>query len=246
MIKYIFLGIVQGLTEFLPVSSSGHLVIAQRILGVGGQELWFSIVLHLGTLAAVILFFFNDILEALRDKKIIFFIIIVTLITGMAGILGKGFFESLFSSTKSVSLSLAATGLVLLGTKSFLARAKRGTLNTKDALVFGFAQSLAIIPGISRSGITISSLLFRGLKKERAFSLSFVAAIPAVLGAVFLEAREIHSCLMLGFANFFAGFAASFCAGLAALWILKIVINKAKLHYFGYYCFVIALLAWFI
>lgn len=246
MIKYIILGIAQGLTEFLPVSSSGHLLIMQKLLGISGRELGLSIVLHLGTLTALALFFFKDILEALRDKKAIFFIIIATLITGIIGVSGKDFFESLFSSPKLVSLSLAGTGLMLLGAKGFLARAKRDVLNAKDALSFGLVQGLAIIPGISRSGATISALLFRGLKKEKAFSLSFVAAIPAILGAFFLEAGEVKSCLFLEFTNFFAGFIASLFSGLLALWGLRIVINRAKLHYFGYYCFVIAVLAWFI
>ncbi|MBI4972552.1 MAG: undecaprenyl-diphosphate phosphatase [Candidatus Omnitrophica bacterium] len=170
MLNYIILGIIQGLTEFFPVSSSGHLVISQRLLGIGGEELVISVVLHLGTTLALIVFFFKDILKALRDTKLLFFIIVVTVITGIIGISGKDFFERLFLSPKLVAVALIFTGIILILTHRFV-RPKRNMLGITDALALGFAQGASIIPGISRSGMTISTLLFRRVDWETSFKL---------------------------------------------------------------------------
>jgi len=240
MLKYILLGFIQGVTEFLPVSSSGHLVILQRVLGVGGEEIALSVILHLGTLFAVIIFFFKDILKLLGNIKSLLLIAIVTIITGTIGIVGKDFFEGLFSSLKPVVLALVVTGIILLLTKRFM-DAKRNSLNIKDAFFLGLAQGLAIIPGISRSGITISTLLFRKIDRETSFKFSFLASIPVILGAALLEAKKIDFALQFNLLNFAAGFMSSFLTGLFALWVLKLVLQKAKLHYFGYYCIVVAI-----
>ena len=242
MLRYILLGLVQALTEFLPVSSSGHLIIAQRLLGMSGQELALSVILHLGTTAALIIFFSKDILRIfmLRDKKLLFLIVIVTVITGAIGVAGKEFFEGLFSSVKLVAVALILTGIILILTRRFM-EYKREALGIKDALVLGFAQAIAIIPGISRSGITISTLLFRRVDKEASFKFSFLAAIPSILGAVLLEAKKINFALGLQPANFTAAFISSFLAGFFSLWILKTVLRHAKLHFFGYYCILAAI-----
>ena len=239
--KYIILGIIQGLTEFFPVSSSGHLVIMQSFIGVSGQEVALSAVLHLGTICALILFFFKDILGVFKNIKLLFLILIVTIITGIIGVLGKDFFESLFSSPKLVALALIITGIILILTQKFK-EAKKDTVDFKDALFLGVMQAIAIIPGISRSGITISALLFRKIDRETAFKFSFLASIPAVLGANFLEARKIEFVLRTGFSNFFAGFLSSLLVGIIALWVLKFILRKAKFHYFGYYCIIIAII----
>ena len=241
MFKYIVLGIVQGLTEFFPVSSSGHLVILQRLFGMNSDQLALSLVLHLGTTLALIIFFFKDIIRALGDKKTLFLIIIVTMITGVIGISGKDFFEKLFSSPRIVIVAWLFTGLLLIFTK----RLKEGQNNipgTKDALVLGLAQGVAVVPGISRSGITISTLLFRGMDKNTSFRFSFLASIPAVLGAALLEVGDIVAC-RIEFDKLLAGFIFSFLAGILALWLFRIILNKAKLYYFGYYCIIIAIAA---
>lgn len=225
----------------MPVSSSGHLVIMQKVFGITENQLALSVVLHLGTVLALIIFFFKDILKLLRDKKALLLIIVVTVITGIIGISGKDFFEGLFSSVRAVALALICTGIILLLTKR-IKEAKRGNLNIKDALILGLTQGIAIIPGISRSGITISTLLSRGIDRETSFRFSFLAAIPVVLGAAILEAKEINFSLLSGQANFLAGFIASFISGIFALWLLKLVIKKAKLHYFGYYCIIVAII----
>ncbi|MFH0790682.1 MAG: undecaprenyl-diphosphate phosphatase [Candidatus Omnitrophota bacterium] len=241
MLEYIILGIIQGLTEFFPVSSSAHLVIMQSVLGIKEGGLVISVVLHLGTVISLIVFFFKDILRALRSFKSIALILIVTLITGVIGVAGKDFFESLFSSTKLLALTLIITGGILILTKRFM-QAERKELNFKDALILGLFQAIAIIPGISRSGITISTLLFRKIARETAFKFSFLVSIPAILGAVILEAKDIRIACEYNFTNLAAGFLVSLLTGLFSLWVLKLVLRKAKLYYFGYYCIAVAIL----
>lgn len=241
MIKYIILGIVQGITEFLPVSSSGHLVILQKILGMQGEEIAVSVILHLGTVCALLIFFFKDILKSLTNVRLLSFIIIVTIITGIIGILGKDFFESLFSTVVPVCIAWIITGIVLILTRK-LKDTNRDILDIQDAITLGLAQSIAIIPGISRSGITISSLLFRKIDKPTCFRFSFLASIPAIMGATILEAKKIDFALGAKFLNFAVGFTASLVSGILALWVLRIVLTKSKLHYFGYYCILVAIL----
>ncbi len=241
MIKFIILGITQGLTEFLPVSSSAHLVIMQKILGLNGQEVALSVVLHLGTVLALLVFFFFDLIELIFKPKWIGLIILVTLITGIIGIFGKNFFESLFSSPRIAAFGLIVTAIILILTREF-GHAKRASIKWRDAFILGITQGIAIIPGVSRSGITISTLLFRGIDRGSAFRFSFLAAIPAVLGAAILEAKGISAALKTDFAVFFAGFIFSFLAGLFSLWFLKRVLEKAKLYYFGFYCIIVAIL----
>lgn len=241
MLDYIILGIVQGLTEFFPVSSSAHLVIVQHILGMKGEELVISVVLHLGTVISLLLFFFKDILAMLRSVKSIMLILIVTLITGIIAVVGKDLLETLFASTGLVALTLVITGIILILTKGFML-SERKDMNFKDAFILGLFQAIAIIPGISRSGITISTLLFRKINRETAFKFSFLASIPAVLGAVILEAKDITAACKFNFANLSAGFIISVLTGLFALAVLKLVLRKARLYYFGYYCIAVAIL----
>ncbi len=240
MLNYIILGIIQGITEFFPVSSSAHLVIAQRLLGVTEPAVVVSVALHLGTSTALIIFFFKDILNLWRNFKLLSYIIIVTLITGIIGVSGKDFFEKLFDSPVLVALALIVTGIILIFTKKFI-QAKRNTLNIKDAFTLGLTQAIAIIPGISRSGITISTLLFRGIDRETSFRFSFLASIPAVFGAAILELKDIHLSGNLGAGNLVIGFIFSLLTGILSLKLLKIILGKAKLYYFGYYCIIIAI-----
>jgi len=201
-----------------------------------------TVFLHLGTMFSLFLFFFKDILKGLRDIKLIMFILIVTLITGVIGITGRRFFESLFSSVSFVAAALFITGIVLLLAQKSM-NGKRKQVNLSDAIILGITQSVAIIPGISRSGATISALLFKKIDKIEAFRLSFLAAIPAITGAALLEAKEISIDFKGSAANLLIGAMVSFLSGLLALYFLKTALQKAKLHYFGYYCIIIAVLA---
>jgi len=236
--KLILLGVLQGLTEFLPISSSGHLAIAQKILGINEGLLQITVTLHLGTLLALFVYFFKDILAALKDIRLIKNILIVTIVTGLIGITGKDFFESLFSSIRYVSAALFFTAFILFLSRRYLGGKKSlRDVGVGDSLLLGIAQGIAIIPGISRSGLTISALLFRGFDRIDAFRYSFLASIPAVIGAFLIESGGGS---LLFSRNVCLGFLASFLSGLAALKILKTVLAKAKWYLFGYYCIILA------
>ena len=242
--KFVFLGIIQGLTEFLPVSSSGHLVFAQKILAIDSLQLLIIATCHMGTLFALFVFFFKDLLDLFKQPRLLGYILLVTVITGVIGILGRDFFESLFASTKAVGLSLFITGLVLIFTSRFLkGNRKSESLNKKDAIFLGLMQSFSIIPGISRSGMTISALLFRKVEKETAFRFSFLAGIPAIAAAFFLEAKDIDLSSLTEIGGLLNCFIFSFLSGLIALVILKRILIKAKFHYFGYYCILLSILS---
>ncbi|MEI6631015.1 MAG: undecaprenyl-diphosphate phosphatase [bacterium] len=240
MLKFIFLGAIQGLTEFFPVSSSGHLIIAQRLLGFTGDWLAISIVLHLGTACALVAFFLKDIIDLLSNLRLLLLLAVVTLITGIIGLAGRSFFEGLFSSTERVAFAFMLTGVMLIFTKGFL-HGERSNFNLKDALILGLTQSIAIIPGVSRSGITIATLLFRGLKKEKSLRLSFLAAIPVIFAAALLESRKINFALKEDWLGLGLGFLASFSCGIIALKLLRMILKKAKFYYFGYYCIFLAI-----
>ncbi len=266
MIKFIFLGIVQGITEFLPVSSSGHLVVLQHLLEIDKNVVFLDVILHLGTLCSLLIFFRKDILILLSnlfitlndiifrkrihyalkydDKfKLCIHITIITLITGFVGFIGIDFFESQFENIDTVILSLFIMSIVLFLTKNFLhgQRHLRHVL-LRDSVLFGLVQSLAIIPGISRSGITISMLLFRNMEKDSAFKLSFLSSIPIILCAFifkFKQAQGIPRDIPLIYLVF--GFLFAFLCGLAALYILRSVLKRDKFYRFSYYCFFAAI-----
>jgi undecaprenyl-diphosphatase len=241
MIDYIVLGIVQGLTEFLPVSSSGHLAVLERVFGLSEQGVAISIVMHLGTLVSVLIFFYRDIIAALRNRRTVLFILIVTCITGTIGVFGKDFFESVFTSVKAIAFGWIATGIILLLTKRFMT-SDRKTVTMKDAAILGVTQGIAILPGVSRSGMTISTMLYRKIEKVTGFTLSFLVSIPVIGGAALLEAKKIHFAVSGDPIQLVIGFFCSFFTGLVALLVLKRVIIMAKFHYFAYYCFALAVI----
>jgi len=241
IIKYIIFGIVQGLTEFLPVSSSAHLVFAEKILGPVNNDVAFFVLLHLGTVLALLVFFFKDIIALFKNLKIIGLILLATLITGAIGVLGKDYFESLFSSVGATAWQLIISGVILI-IANFFVSGKRKEISLWDSVLFGLAQAVAIIPGISRSGATISILLFRHIDRDTAFTFSFLASIPAVLGAAILEIKDVDLGIKISTLNFSAGFIFSFLSGLLSLYLVKIAIKRAKLHIYGYYCIIVAVL----
>lgn len=234
MLEYIFLGLVQGITEFLPVSSSGHLAVMQHILGMRGEEVAVAVALHLGTLLSLAVFFFKDLVGLIRKPGLALLLFTTTAITAIIGFSGKDFFESLFRAPLAVAAALAINGIILIFTRGF-SGGLREKIGIKDALILGLTQGVAVIPGISRSGITISTLLFRGINRESAFRFSFLAAIPVILGSALLEARHIAAVARAEALNLSAGFLASFLAGIIALAFLRVLLNKSRLYYFGYY-----------
>ncbi len=263
IMEYFILGLIQGLTEFLPVSSSGHLVFLQEIFHMENRLL-VTLSLHAGTLLALVLFFKKDIQDLFRDSwgslkarkkgtekkeaapRIIVYIFIITLITGIIGLGGKDFFENLFFRPRWVAIMLMITALILFSTRKFMkGERKFSALNIRDAVIMGLAQGISLIPGISRSGITIASLLWRGVDREAAFRLSFLASIPAILGALILEFSKLpglSSSPNWGYLLF--GLISAFVSGWIALVVLRKIIRRAQFPLFGYYCLAIALLGW--
>ena len=241
MLNYIILGIIQGLTEFLPVSSSGHLVIFGKLLHLGGNQIALSVVLHLGTVLSVLVFFRKELRVFLKDRKLLLLGALVVLITGLIGILGKDFFEKLFVQSKTVAIAWVFCGVILICTRNFNRPGKK-SLNFKDAVILGLTQALAIIPGVSRSGITISTLLFRRIDQSFAFTFSFLVSLPLILGATILEAKDIRLLAQADIHKLSAGFIFSFITGLCALYLLKRVLENSKFYYFGYYCIFMAII----
>lgn len=239
MVKYLILGAVQGVTEFFPVSSSAHLVIFQKLLGIEDGGLVFAVVLHLGTLSATILYFRRDILRMILDKRQLMMIAAVTVITCIVAFPTKGFIEKMFASPRAAAFALLITGVMLILTRSLRA-AGRKDVSLCDASVMGAAQGIAVLPGISRSGATISALLFRGVDRETCFKFSFIAGIPAVAGAALLEAGDITAVCGESPGFLAAGFLSSLVCGLVTLVLLKRAIVKSGLPYFGYYCLLAA------
>lgn len=246
IIESIILGIIQGLTEFLPVSSSGHLVLFQKVLGINQPGNYFEVLVHLGTLASVIFVFYDDlksIFFSLHMKETQTFILFIVIGTIPAIIIGFGFkdiFHYLFENVKAVGFALLFTGIILISSSKFKYNNKN--LNWQKSIMIGFVQALAIIPGISRSGITICMALFLGLSPKKAARLSFLLAIPVISGAGLLTALNVDEGSQLTFSVAISGFISSFVIGIIALkWLLS-WLEKGKFYYFSYYCFFIGLL----
>lgn len=257
------LGIVQGLTELLPVSSSAHLVITQAYLpGFQQPGVLFDVTVHLGTLLSVVVFFWRDLLrlarsllpvragnplpaaEAAASRRTILLLLGATLVTGTMGILGKDAVHRLFASVTIAASMLFVTGLLLfLSDRIPEARRREDAMTVRDGLVIGFVQGVALVPGISRSGSTIAAGLFLGVQREAAARFSFLLSIPAILGAVVLESPYISHLAAGDALPYAAGFAAAAIAGLASLKFLFRVLHRGGLRMFAYYCWCVGSLA---
>ncbi len=265
IIQGIIIGIVQGLTEFLPVSSSAHLVFIQKILGVQ-SSLAFDTFLHLGTLIAVLWFFRYDIykmilswVSSIQDiirgrfregfyedpyKRLAWYVILATIPVAIVGVLFEDSVDALFSGALYVpAFFLFVTGTILyLSQRMTSGEINYNTITKKEALFMGLGQACAILPGLSRSGTTIAAGLTIGLNKEFAAKFSFILSIPAILGAFVLQLKDIGSAMDANFLPVFLGFIASIIAGYAAIkWMLDLIQNKS-LDIFAYYCWLMGLI----
>jgi undecaprenyl-diphosphatase len=249
------LGIVQGLTEFLPVSSSGHLELGKALLGdtsVPKESMIFTVVLHFATALSTIVVFRKDILEIIfellkfewnSDTQFIFKIIISMIPAALIGVFFETELESLFSNNiVLVGAMLIITGLLLL----LADRAQNTTknVNFKNAFVVGIAQAVAILPGISRSGATISTAVLLGIDKTKAARFSFLMVIPLIFGKIF---KDLFSGELTyesaQFSSLSLGFIAAFLSGLVACtWMIRLVKNS-QLKYFAYYCGLVGIIA---
>ncbi|MEE9553286.1 MAG: undecaprenyl-diphosphate phosphatase [candidate division Zixibacteria bacterium] len=259
LIESIVLGLVQGLTEFLPVSSSGHLVIFEKLFGVQGGDLVFEVLVHLGTLVAVLIFFRQQLSNILRaflrsfpgriqssedskNVKLGWFLVLGTVPAALIGIGLKDYIELAFDSPRWSSGMLLVTALILFSTR--WANRDGARLNIARTIIIGFAQALAIMPGISRSGSTISAGMFLGLDKSEAAEFSFLLSIPAILGATVLQIPEFFSQidntgLMV---NYLAGALVAAVIGYLSISLLMKIIKKGKFFYFGLYCAAVGIL----
>lgn len=268
IIKYILLGILQGVTEFLPVSSSAHLTMLHKFLNVNMEnDLFFDIVLHLGTLVAVLFFYRKEIYNMIislfkffktydknisvkenmyKDKyfKLALFIIIASIPTAIIGLTLKDNVEKLSKNMLIVGGFLIITSILLV-----LYELKKNStrdiesLNIIDAIIIGITQGFAVFPGISRSGSTISIAKLLGINKELAANFSFLISIPAILGAFVLHLKDVIKYnIHIDLVVFFIGFLTSFIVGYFSLRFLIWIIKKANLKFFAIYCFTVGII----
>jgi undecaprenyl-diphosphatase len=247
IIETILLAIVQGVTEWFPVSSSGHLVIFQQLLEIN-VPVSFDVMLHVGTLISVIAVFWRDIIKIIKsvfkfnfkteEGKLFLYLIVGSIPTAIIGLLFKDFFESLFTNLLAVGVFLIINGFILFFTKYANGMKK---LNFYDSIIIGISQGISIIPGISRSGITISAGLLRKLDKKIVIRYSFLLSLLAISGATLIKSKD----LVLGQIPYdvtLIGIIISALVGYFALkTVIKLLVNK-KFHNFAYYCWIVGII----
>lgn len=240
-------GVVQGLTEFMPVSSSGHLVLVHKFFGLSEPSIFFDICLHVGTLMAVLIYFGKDILSMIREKRTdwLLFIAIGTVPAVIAALLFEEKISLVFISPKKVAFMFIVTALALfVGQISQVKRACPGKGPTAlTSLLVGIGQAFALLPGISRSGMTISSGLLGGMNAENAFKFSFLLSIPVILGATLYKALKIDfaSAVLSNVGNYATGMIAAFVVGFLSLMLLWRAVKARRLFIFGIYCLLLGL-----
>ena len=261
----LILGIIQGLTEFLPVSSSGHLVLAQHLLGMKEPILFFDVMLHLGTLVSVLFYFRKDIVLLLRyflksgevtgvdwlpaqadAGGYLLRMIIAMIPAAVAGVAVKHTIESMFASPLTVCVNLAITGALLL----WASAARPGETSAArlpywKVLLIGIAQAFALAPGISRSGATIAAGLLLGVRRTDAARFSFLLSIPAVAGATMLEIMKEGHNLTHAFSNatpVLIGTVTAMLMGIAAIYLVIETLRRGRLALFAFYCWAVAII----
>lgn len=244
----IVLGLVQGLTEFLPVSSSGHLVMAQTFLGVPSPGVFLEVALHLATLISVMVVYHRKLTELLvgffrRDPESLRYIgllVLATLPVVVIGLLFKDAIEAAFDTPYVTGFLLLVTGLILFSTTLAKRERTREVPTKTHALIMGLAQCFAILPGISRSGSTIAAGLWTGLRGERAAEFSFLMSLPAVAGAAVLQASDLGADVAIS-GPLAAGFLASLLSGIAAIKSLVWLVKRQAFHQFAWYVWPVGL-----
>jgi len=269
LLATLLLGMLQGLTEFLPISSSGHLVLAQALLGEQAAQpgIALEVILHLGTLCAVLVTYWRDLAAMLTDAwarivarhgparsvgkggrlapvglPAVGLLLVATLPVVIVAMLGAEAIESAFEEPHLVAGMLLVTGMILLLTR--LARARGQELGVRVALAMGLMQIISLMPGISRSGATIAGGLFSGGKPAEVARFSFLMSVPAILGAAIFEGRALAAGLAgEAWITYGLGFAAAAVSGWVAIQLLLRVVARGRLHFFGFYCLAAGLLA---
>lgn len=263
IIQAIIIGLVQGLTEFLPVSSSAHLIFIQHALGVS-SDMAFDVILHVGTLVAVVGFFFKDIvlmiyafilsikdlltgkfIQGLREesyKRLAWYVIIGTIPIGLVGVLFNSTIESIFQGVNIPAFFLLITGTLLyISQRINPGKTKQENLTLKESIIVGCGQAIAILPGLSRSGTTIATGLTLGLDKEFAAKFSFLLSIPAIVGAAVVEVKDL-ALTDVNLSAYIIGFIVAAISGYLAIKFLIELIQKRSLDIFAYYCWIVGII----
>lgn len=243
----IILGVVQGLTEFLPVSSSGHLVMAQTFLGVPSAGVFLEVVLHVATLISVMVVYRAKLWELLlgtarRDRDALRYVgllILATLPVVVIGLLFRNRIEAAFDTPFVTGFMLLVTGLILFSTSWALRERTTDEPSPGQSIAMGFAQCFALFPGVSRSGSTIAAGLWLGLKGERAAEFSFLMSIPAIAGAAVLQIPDVGAATFDG--PLLAGFIASLVSGIIAIKSLVWLVRRQGFHHFAWYVWAVGL-----
>lgn len=254
----IVLGIVQGLTEFLPISSTAHLVLSEAILNIKLESIRFEVFLHLGTFFSVVIVFRKEIWKLLKSLRGLFqgvdseseeylkllgLLLVGSVPAALIGVFLNEYIEKAFSSSAFVSLMLILTGLFLWSTK--FSRVQKNHLNLIDAILVGLAQALTLVPGISRSGFTIGVALFRGVARRKSAEFSFLLSLPAILGASVLKLKETLEGNPTSYeiVLYLMGGLVAFLCGYIAIKFLLDVLRKGKFQNFAYYCLGVGILS---
>lgn len=256
LIKAVILGVLQGATEFLPVSSSGHLVLGSHLLDFSGQGIVFDVMLHLGTLLSVLVFFRKELSQMVaapfrwlagnrEDSNRTYllwdvYVVIATIPAVIVGFSFKDRIELLFTSEYVVCLMLIVTGVMMIASRHLVDRDHQ--VNGPRSFLIGCGQAFAIIPGISRSGTTIFVGMLLGINRETVARFSFIMSIPAILGAAVLNLGEVvtHPPSADEMRILLSGTLASAITGYLAIMLLLDIIKRNRLQWFGYYCLAVA------
>jgi undecaprenyl-diphosphatase len=244
----LILGLIQGFTEFIPVSSSGHLLLAQEIFGSEESSLAFDVVLHVGTLAALLIYFHKEVFSLVKnvfkkskDGALARLILLATIPAAAAGLLFADFIDENLRSPLVVVITLSSVGVLMLVVEKYAVRKEPNDISKKQGLSVGFAQTLALIPGVSRSGITITTGMLAGMGRVQAARFSFLLAIPIIAGSAFgVLLRDGDSLSFDG--ALIIGMLASFVSGIIAIKFLLSIIGHYGLKPFAYYRIILALI----
>ncbi len=256
----LLLGLVQGLTEFIPVSSSGHLVLGQHLLGLSAEQadVTFEVFVHFGTVLSILTVYWNEVADLLQETwaglraptavperyaendtfRLGVFILITLIPTGVVYVLFKAQLEQAFGSPRLTCAMLLVTGLLLLLT--LIRPQPEGSLSPLKSFVVGVAQSAAMIPGISRSGSTICTALYQNVRPEQAANFSFLMLLPVVLGATLLKSLELaEKGLGTDWLPLVIGTVVAYGSGIVAIYVVIDFVRRGNLQYFAYYCFLV-------
>lgn len=234
----ILLGALQGVAEFLPISSSGHLVIAEALLGGHGENIELNVALHVGTLLSILAVYRRDVLPAVRNPRLVSAVVVATLPIVLVGLFAKDAIDRVFNAPIVAGFGLLITSL-LMACARLVERGSTAIEQTswRQALAVGAFQAVAVLPGVSRSGSTIFGGLTAGLTRQAAANFSFYIAVPAILGAAVLHAKDLFEQGPgdVAAGPLLAGTATAFIVGVAALKTLLSLVTRQKLHWFAWY-----------